>query len=222
MIQQLQNKFETATNRDDKIKILSVLPKSWNADKIASAFNVSIYIAKKTKDLVDTNGILCGVKKKIGSRTLSNDTVKIVQDFYRSDEVSRMCPGLREFVTVTNEGEKKSIQRRLILMNLKEAYVKFKDDEQSREYRIGFSKFAELRPRECVLALEKYGTKTHFIYCSNDDYQSAFIKLTGLYDRVRTIEGTQSMHSFIPIGKTELDVRRYSDCGNSMNVKLIR
>lgn len=175
MIEQLQEKFEAISNRDDKIKALSILPKSWNADKVASTFNVPIYMAKKTKNLVNANGILCGVKKKIGSRTLSDDTVIVVQDFYRSDAISRLCPGLRDYVTVTDEGEKKCIQRRLVLMNLKEAYVKFK--ERMKEYKVGFSKFAELRPPECVLALEKYGTHNSCVCQYHQNFKLLFSSL---------------------------------------------
>lgn len=175
MIQQLKDKFETTSNRDEKIKMLSILPKSWSADKVASEFKVPIYMAKKTKNLVESNGILCGVKKKIGSRTLSDETVKTVQDFYRSDEISRLCPGLRDFVTVTDEGEKKHIQRRLVLMNLKEAYVKFK--EQFEQIKIGFSKFAELRPPECVLALEKYGTHNSCVCQYHQNFKLLFSSL---------------------------------------------
>ena len=41
-------------------------------------------------------------------------------------------------------------QKRLILCNLKEAYYKFK--EENSTVKIGFNKFAMLRPKECVLA----------------------------------------------------------------------
>lgn len=175
MIEQLQQKFEATSSHDDKIKVLSIVPKSWTPHKVASTFNIPIYMARKTKNLVQINGILCGVQKKIGSKTLSDDTVKKVQDFYRSDEISRLCPGLRDYVTVTDEGEKQCIQRRLVLMNLKEAFVKFK--EQTDGYKIGFSKFAELRPPECVLALEKYGTHTSCVCPYHQNFKLLFSSL---------------------------------------------
>lgn len=175
MIQQLKAKFETTSNRNEKIKMLSILPKSWSADKVASEFEVPIYMAKKTKNIVEASGILCGVNKKIGSRILNSDAVKAVQDFYRCDEVSRLCPGLREYVTVTDEGEKKHIQRRLVLMNLKEAYLKFK--EKFEHFKVGFSKFAELRPPECVLALEKYGTHNSCVCQYHQNFKLLFSSL---------------------------------------------
>lgn len=42
------------------------------------------------------------------------------------------------------------IQKRLILNNLKELYSLFK--ERYPSVKVGFSKFAQLRPEECVLA----------------------------------------------------------------------
>lgn len=177
MIQQLQDKFKTATNRDEKIKILSILPQSWSASKVASTFKVPDYMATTTKQLVEANGILCGVKKKIGSRTLSDEVVKVVQEYYRSDEVSKICPGLRDYVTVTDDGQKITIQRRLVLMNLKEAYVKFKIDERYKEYKVGFSKFAELRPPECVLAFEKYGTHNSCVCQYHQNFKLLFSSL---------------------------------------------
>ncbi len=38
-------------------------------------------------------------------------------------------------------------QKRLVLGNLKEVYRAFKEND-----KVGFSKFAELRPRHCILA----------------------------------------------------------------------
>ena len=76
------------------------------------------------------------------------DKVKV---FFNSDEVSRMCPGARDYVVIRNElGEKEKVQKRLILGTLKEAYRQFKED--SNNPSIGFSSFCALRPRNCVLA----------------------------------------------------------------------
>ena len=50
-------------------------------------------------------------------------------DFYKSDEVSRTCPVLREFVKKFNENcEPEKVQRRLVRMNLNEAFELFQKD----------------------------------------------------------------------------------------------
>lgn len=46
-----------------------------------------------------------------------------VKDFYNSDEVSRMMPGKRYYVTIRNEHGKFLVQKRLVLANLQEIYV---------------------------------------------------------------------------------------------------
>ena len=57
--------------------------------------------------------------------------------------------GMKDFVSVKMEEKRIHIQKRLILCNLREAYKSFKT--KHTEVQVGFSKFAELRPKECVL-----------------------------------------------------------------------
>lgn len=88
---------------------------------------------------------------------LSNEIRDSVAKFYQDDEISMMMPGMKDFVSVRNEnGEKKKIQKRLVLGNLKEIFQQYKD--RFPNYRIGFSTFAMLRPQQCVLA---GGSGTH-------------------------------------------------------------
>ena len=55
--------------------------------------------------------------------------------------------GKKDFVSIKDAGGRKHIQKRLVLCNPKELYQHFKDKHPS--VKIGFSKFAELRPRNC-------------------------------------------------------------------------
>lgn len=158
IIDQLKTKFNEFESYQDKLKLLSVLPKSWTAFQIQKEFNTSYYFATKSKVIVAQHGILCNMSKRIGSTKLNEETLKIVQDFYRSDDVSRACAGKREYVRYNENMEKVTIQRRLVLMNLNEAYQLFKTENPNE--KIGFSKFAAIRPPECTLALETYGTHT--------------------------------------------------------------
>ena len=54
-------------------------------------------------------------------------------------------PGKKDFVSVRKEGRRVHVQKRLVLSNLKEVYNEFKS--QFPNYKVGFSKFAELRPK---------------------------------------------------------------------------
>ena len=59
-------------------------------------------------------------------------------------------PGKKDFVLVKKEGKCEHIQKLLVLSNLRVVYREFK--ERYPDHKIGFSKFAELRPKHCVLA----------------------------------------------------------------------
>jgi len=61
-----------------------------------------------------------------------------------------MMPGRKDFVSIRKEEGRVHIQKRLVLCNLKELYRLFK--ESFPHVAIGFSKFAELRPKHCILA----------------------------------------------------------------------
>jgi hypothetical protein len=145
-----------ATTNANKYLILTVLPLSWSARKIADEMDVSLYMAKRSKTLVLERGILSTPLQKLAPNKLEENTVRLVQDFYCDEELSRPCPGKRDFVKVNENGEKICKQRRLLMCNLKEAFAHFK--QKHPNHKVGFSKFAELRPKECVLALDKHGS----------------------------------------------------------------
>lgn len=189
IIEQLKTAFDKATSRDMKIKILSVLPKEWSVQKIKKMFggNVSWRLIRQTKKLVEQNGILCGTTKKIGSKSIEENTFKKVIEFYNSPDISRVCPGLRECVTKYNEqGEKIKKQRRLVLMNLKEAFEIFKSDFP--DHKIKFSKFASIRPIECVLAGSTYGIHTTCVCTYHQNVKLIFdsLKKSGLLNNAES------------------------------------
>ena len=111
---------------------------------------MNFYQARLAKKIVEDKGVMSSPNAK-ARKSLSEDTVKLVQAFYYHDDISRVMPGKKDFVSVRNEkGEKEHRQKRLVLCNLREAYKQFKT--QHPDVKVGFSKFAELRPKECVLA----------------------------------------------------------------------
>lgn len=125
MIEQLKSKYSTASTRSEKVQILSVLPKSWSPSKIQQEFNTTYYLAKQTKNLVAERGIFCSTREKLGPTKMDEETCDIVKEFYRSTEISRECPGMREYVTITEDNKKVSTPRKLVMMNLKEARMYF-------------------------------------------------------------------------------------------------
>ena len=59
-------------------------------------------------------------------------------------------PGRKDYVSVKQDGNRIHVQKRLVLNNLKQLYHEFK--ERLPSLKIGFSKFASLRPKQCILA----------------------------------------------------------------------
>ena len=73
------------------------------------------------------------------------ETEEAVKAFYLSDNISHVMPGKKDFLSVVGaDGKREHRQKRLVLCNLRE--------ECHPDKKIGFTKFSQLRPKECVLA----------------------------------------------------------------------
>ena len=116
MIQQLKDKFKSCTKNSEKVHVLTVLPRSWTQKRIREEFNASDYMVRTVKKLVSEKGILSNPNQK-GGKTLSTDTVDEVKAFYRSDDISRVMPGKKDFVSVNVNGGRVHAQKRLVLCN---------------------------------------------------------------------------------------------------------
>ena len=122
---------------------------SWSFKRIENEFKASNYMVRKAKSLVKSSGILSTPNPHQG-HGLKDDTKVLVQKFYESDEISRMIPGKKDCMSIKVGDQRSLIQKRLILGNLREVYQQFKD--QFSTVKVGFSKFAELCPKNCILA----------------------------------------------------------------------
>lgn len=117
--------------------------------------------------------------RKIRSDALSEEEIKLVENFFNRDDISRICPGKKDFLSVKTSEGRELRQKRLLLVNVNEAYELFKKEEPG--LKIGRSKFASLRPcqvmpmslhmiKKCVCAsimrtLNKYDTGWPKEYC---------------------------------------------------------
>ena len=88
--------------------------------------------------------------KKSRMSRIPNATVTKVEAFYIRGDVSRMCPGKRDVVTVRKNGKKEKRQKQHTSTSIKEAFVCFKDENP--DIKLGLSKFAELRPEHVLLS----------------------------------------------------------------------
>ena len=79
--------------------------------------------------------------------------------FFEDDDISRKCPGKNDFVSIKIIGKPEQKQKRLILSNLNEVSVQFK--ELHPLLKIGISKLCELRPNWCVTV----GARGRYTFC---------------------------------------------------------
>lgn len=190
ILAQLKEKFLTASKKE-KMLILTTLPISWNEAKIVEHFNVTYYMAKTARNIQRTKGVMSVRETKLGPK-LPQQTVETVKQFYRDDQHSQVCPGKKDYQFVTEDGEKQAIQRRLVLFNLNEGYEIFKQKHPG--LKIGFTKFTMLRPKECLLAMEKGGTHN---VCVCMAHQNVKLLFDPMKQHNLLPEGVIKYHSFI-------------------------
>lgn len=90
------------------------------------------------------------------------------------------------------DGEIEKVQSRLVLMNLEEAFLEFK--EKKSEDKIGISKYASLRPKECVLAGSTHGMHTTCVCIYHQNVKLIFDSLKSQYDlRSENVEGYRDL-----------------------------
>ncbi|CAG9765892.1 unnamed protein product [Ceutorhynchus assimilis] len=152
LIDEVKKKISTVDYKN-KINLISIAPKSWSREGTAKELNVSPNTVRTARQAMKNDGILPYIKNenKQGRHSLSKEMSEKIIQFYLENDISRPCPGAKEYVSVKDDnGNRIHMQKRLILSNLKEIYTFFK--EQNPAAQIGFSKFAELRPKWCILA----------------------------------------------------------------------
>ncbi|KAJ8671811.1 hypothetical protein QAD02_003070 [Eretmocerus hayati] len=128
----------------------------------------SVGLAKRAKDTQKQTGFGSYPPPRQSNTMQSEHTQKVI-DFYTSDEISRVMPGMSDALPVAQvDGKRLKLQKRLILCNLKESYASFKAKFPS--IKVGFSKFANLRQKQCVLA-DSSGTHTVCVCKAHQNFE---------------------------------------------------
>ena len=84
-------------------------------------------------------------EKSARSDAIPEQVLDDVRAFYQRDDISRMCPGKKDYISIKTDQGRERHQKRLLLMNISEAHSLFCQD--FGEGVIGLSKFAEIRPK---------------------------------------------------------------------------
>lgn len=148
-IRNVQQALQNASQLTEKVKILTTLPSSWTQYKMCKVFGVSRRLARRAKQIKKKFGFASMPKKKICHRLAASVELEVKQ-FYLLDDISRIMPGRKDFVSIKTLNGRVHKQKRLLLFNLKDIFEQFK--LQFPNIKISLSKFKSLRPRQCVYA----------------------------------------------------------------------
>ena len=147
VLDQMKDKFSTM-DKNDQYRVLTAMPQESTVEFLKKTFNITDHQAKRAKAVQAEHGIFSTPNTKPGRR-IPEETILKVKQFYESDDVSRQMPGKKDSVSMVVDGVKQQVQKRLILLTQYEAFILFK--EKYPEVKLGFSKFAEARPKNVVL-----------------------------------------------------------------------
>src|SRR5258705_1849904 len=148
LVSQVKEKFEDATY-EEKVQLLTLLPASWTIEKTRVEMGVTEHAVKTARALKEKSGVLAKPLPRSG-KLLPDAIQRHVVDFYETDEISRLFPGKKDFISIKTPDGKIQKQKRLLLGNLKNLYHVYK--EKFPEDKVGFSKFCVLRPKWCITA----------------------------------------------------------------------
>lgn len=145
----IKSKFHSLSSTDPlRLRLLTLAPSSWSEREVCREFNTNRRAVHNAKLLKNKYGIMGETCSKRG-KNLEEDTIKKIIEFYNDDDISRVMASVSDTVTMTVDGEKRKVQKRLLLLGLKELHVLYK--EHNPRNPVSFSLFAKLRPKNCIL-----------------------------------------------------------------------
>lgn len=116
-VDELKKAISSQDNRRQKISLLTTIPdiKSWSIRKTAKTFGVTRWMVKKAKNLREICGYGSFPDAKIGN-SIPNKVLEVVNNFYLSDDVSRVMPGMKDIKSFRkNGGERQRVSVRTFL-----------------------------------------------------------------------------------------------------------
>ena len=206
----IKEKIDNAMDRKEKLQLLTLIPDSWSHEYAADYFNVTVHSVRQARELKRTGGVLCQPEKdkRVG---ICEEVRQKIKSFYEDDEISRLCPGKKDYVRVKDgTGKKIKMQKRLLLGNLKEMYQKFKNENKEK---VGFSTFCNLRPKWCVTV---GSSGTHSV-CVCTAHQNAKLMIATIDHKIY-YQDLLSL-AVCDIERKECMLNRCSDCPGTVPLK---
>ncbi len=110
-----------------------------------------------------------------GRPAVSDDVVASVTEFYYRPDISYTMPGMKDEMTVWEQGKKTKMRKYYLVLFLREAYQVYIESLAGDEQHIKFSKFCELRPKNVLLMKQ-----TPADQCKCKIHENLFLKLKSL------------------------------------------
>lgn len=99
IIKKLKNKFNETDDKNIKYMILSLIPESWTIEQTVQELpGATFYQIRKARQVSREKGVLSTPDEK--HRERDPEIEKAVQGFYCNDEISRVMPGARDFISI--------------------------------------------------------------------------------------------------------------------------
>ena len=165
----MKEKLVTTSNTE-KLQILTLVLDSWSQKYCSEYFGVSEYLIRSARELKQRKEIRAQPSQKKG-KALAQETIDLVHAFHEDVEYSRQLSGKKDHASIQKGIHK---QKRLVLCNLHELFVTFK--ERNPDVKIGFSKFCTLHLKWCVIA---GSSGTHSVYVCTA-YQNTILLVDAL------------------------------------------
>lgn len=136
-----------------------------------SVFQIILLEKHEARVLRDEQEISSIPSKRKGKRLLSSIEAAVLE-FYDNVDVSTVCPGNKNYITVKISGQKVQKQKRLLLCSLKELHQQFVKNTVTK---IGITPFCGLCPKWCT---KEGASSTHSACFSKLNHQLDYYNMT--------------------------------------------
>ena len=111
---------------------------------------------------------------------IASELVKLIEMFYQRDDISRICPGRRDVVTVKATDGKVKLQKRHLYFGIGETHAVFLSEHS--EVKFSLRKFSMLHPPQVMLSSQ---TPTNVCTCIY--HQNTILALDALHTYMPSI-----------------------------------
>lgn len=140
---------------DNKIEFLKIFINRHTDSEILTLIpDSTLYMVKQAKNKsVQEN------PKHAGRPSIVNEVESNIKAFYLSDNVSRPFPGMKDVLSVKENGKREKKTKRLLLDTIENLYEKYltTPEGSAPEWKVSLSTFKKHRPKYCVFtSVNKY------------------------------------------------------------------